>query len=105
MSAYMSSRRSSNKTLKVVGGLVLMALLIAFDGFAVMTIWNWFVPKIFVGVPSLLLVHAIGLRLVASVLQNANFNLDDDVVYKVFMDIFYTLLLLLFGFIIQGLFF
>lgn len=43
---------------------VILAASFLIDGFVLSILWNWFIPRIFIGAPTLSILNAIGLAIV-----------------------------------------
>lgn len=54
-----------------VGATVLMTVDIVLMGWAVMNLWNWFIPAALPGTPFLTWAHAVGLRVVWNALNRS----------------------------------
>ena len=61
----------------IVSYVVLAVLGVYMDGWALSTIWNWFIPPIF-GLVSLTLMQSVGVAMVFSLFTRTNFLKNAD---------------------------
>ncbi|RFU48689.1 hypothetical protein [Paraburkholderia sp. DHOC27] len=54
--------------LRWIGKLLFVVVAVAVLGWAVMTLWNWVVPALFVGARSIDFLHALGLLVLSRIL-------------------------------------
>ena len=89
--------------------LLAIVPLTLWGGFVLKTIWNWFIPEIFVSAPHLNMPQAIGLSLVASwftVRRLTSYSEREGSLEGFFKDVFFVLFygatILLMGYIVHG---
>lgn len=91
-----------------------MAMLLAFlfllgiiyNGFTIMTLWNWFIPSIFVGLPSITLILGLALDVVISYFIPTNTGKKnefskEDLSYSITQSYVKTTMFLVLAFIIK----
>lgn len=110
MSTYTDSGRKSSEG----AGLAFIVYLVTavprflWNGFVLKTIWNWFVPNIFLGAPTLSIAQALGLSLVVSIFTYKHAPTSDkqSALEAVLISLFNSLLVgciaLLFGLIVHS---
>lgn len=95
--------KSSGAGMLALAFLLLIPILIIWDGFIISMIWNWFMPKIF-GLVSLSIPQALGLSLMASVLVGRGRDSrseDEDPMVTILKPFLIGLIALVMGAIVQ----
>lgn len=73
----------------ILATISLVVIGMIMNGWALSTLWNWFVPPIFVGLPTLTFGKSIGIAMVAKLFTGAyNLSNTSDTKKKTFTDVF-----------------
>jgi hypothetical protein len=113
MSATATEKTSAGSTVAVGGmAMAIVVGLIIYNGWILSILWNWFIPNIFPGVPSLTIGYAIAISIIVSALMPLRPGVKrqkssdwESFYYTIIAPLLKGFLLLIMGYIVQAIIF